>query len=88
MRDEDGHYILNEVAFCNHMETKAKLFDAERIICGVDFAVLTFRYPYQALQSFHKLRSSNQFYNYNIQNNSVHVLVHNKNYEKSLAVLG
>jgi len=77
-----GKYQLNAMAFSNHVETKAQMTDAESIVIGVDFAVITYRYPYQALNAFHKLLAGNVFYDYIIENNKTNVLIYNQHYAK------
>ena len=74
-----GKYQLNELAFANHAETKAKMTDAESIFIGVDFAVLIYRFPYQASNAFNKLTAGNAFYDYIIEYDGINnVLVYNQ----------
>lgn len=79
--DSGGHYIQNEIAFAQHMETKAKIVDTEELFIGVDFAVFVFRYPYQAQQALSHLQRTNQYYDYVVLNRSTNVLVHNVHYK-------
>ena len=74
-----GKYQLNELAFANHVETKAKMTDAESIFIGIDFAVVVYRFPYQAINAFHKFISGNVFYDYIIEHDGINnVLIYNQ----------
>ena len=75
-------YHLNEMAFSNHVEAKAKMTDAESIVIGVDFAVLTYRFPYQAQNALTKLLAGNIFYDYIIESDGENVLIYNQHYVK------
>lgn len=76
-----GRYIQNEIAFANHMETKAKIVDTEQLFIGVDFAVFVFRYPYQALQALQSFKRSNEYYDYAILSRDTRVMIHNVHYK-------
>lgn len=77
-----GKYQLNELAFANHVETKAQMTDAESIVIGVDFAVLIYRFPYQAMNAYNKLVTANVFYDYIIENDKTNVLIYNQHHVK------
>jgi hypothetical protein len=78
-----GTFHLNEIAFANHMETKAKTLDPEVCYIGVDFCVMKFAYPYQAGNAKRALERNNDSYDYKIYEQHTKVCIYNQHYYKN-----